>query len=162
VLEHVIEVVCKCDLWSVFVPLAAQHMDAAGRERVAAVVAGVDDCVIYSLADAVERDELWVPLLTIAETMTPDQLSRIADRLLAAGLEKRFPALLDAVDSTGLWDPGLALLAGLDPDLKQHLVEPVKTLGPDERARVAQHARDLGLLEQLGPIGAALDSGAAA
>jgi hypothetical protein len=157
-LERVIEVVGENDLWSVFVPLAADHMDLAGRERVAEMVASVPDEVIQGLADAVERDRLWPSLLTIADSMTPEQLSRIADRLLSAGLEERLPTMIDAVEETGLWKSGLTLLAGLDPALKERLAPVAATLGEADRAKVLDHARELGLLDGLGPLAGALGS----
>jgi hypothetical protein len=156
VLEHIVDLVNDGDLWSMFVPLAADHMDAVGRERVAQVIAGVKATVINGMADAVDRDSLWPELLRIAETMRADQLDRIADRLLQAGLEDRLPSLIAAADQTGLWEPGLRILGGLTPALQQRLAPVAATLSAEERALVAAKARDLGLLDKLGPIGTVL------
>jgi hypothetical protein len=158
ILERVIASVHRHDLWTLFVPLAGDFMDDAGRERVAQVVSEIDDDVIHGLADAVERDGLWPQLLQIAERMTPAQLDRIAGRLLDAGLETRLPSLVAAVDATGLWATGLGMLAGLPSELQDKLAAPAATLAPDERALVLEHALALGLDERLGPIAAALSS----
>jgi len=156
VLEHIVDLVNQQDLWSMFVPLAADHMDAVGRERVAQVIADVDIRVINGMADAVERDGLWRELLRIAERMRNDQLDRIADRLLNAGLEDRLPSLLAATEQTGLWEPGLRILGGLDPGLKQRLAPVAARMSAVQRDRVTAKARELGLLDRLGPLGAAL------
>lgn len=155
-LERVIDAVATQDMWALFVPLAAEDMDDAGRNRVAQVVAGVDQSVIRGLADAVERDGLWEQLLEIASGMTGEQLDRIADRLLGEGLEDRLPSLIAAIEQGGLWETGLRLLAGLEPELKAKLVAPASTLGPEARASVLEHARELDMVEQLGPIADAL------
>lgn len=159
VLEHIVDLVNEGDLWSMFVPLAADHMDAAGRERVAQIIAGVKMSVINGMADAVERDNLWAPLLRIAERMRGDQLERIADRLLTAGLEERLPSMLAATEQTGLWEPGLRILSGLSPSLQQRLAPVASRMGAGERALVASKARELGMLDQLGPIGSVLGLG---
>jgi hypothetical protein len=156
VLEHIVDLVNQGDLWSMFVPLAADHMDAAGRERVAQIIAHVDAAVITGMADAVDRDNLWGQLLRIAERMRNDQLERIADRLLRAGLEERLPSMLAAADQTGLWEPGLRILGGLSPALQQRLVPVASRMSPGERALAATKARELGMLDQLGPIGSVL------
>jgi hypothetical protein len=156
VLEHIVDLVNDGGLWSMFVPLAADHMDAVGRERVAQIVADVDVAVINGMADAVERDMLWPELLRIAAEMRTDQLDRIADRLLAVGLEERLPSLIAAVEKTGLWDTGLKMLGGLDPALQQRLVPVAASMDSSQRALVAGKARDLGLLGELGPIGSVL------
>ncbi|HEY2161701.1 MAG TPA: hypothetical protein VGH24_10370 [Solirubrobacteraceae bacterium] len=156
VLEHIVDLVNEGNLWSMFVPLAADHMDAVGRERVAQIIAHVNLSVITGIADAVERDSLWPELLRIAGEMRPDQLSRIADRLLAVGLEGRLPAMLAATEATGLWETGLRMLGALDPGLKQRLAPVASTMSSGERARVVAKARDLGLLDELGPIGSVL------
>ncbi len=132
------------------------HMDDSGRERVAQIVGEVDATVIEGLADAVEREGLWAQLLAIAGQMSDEQLHGIADRLLQAGLEQRLASLLAAVDQTGLWETGLGILAGVDSELQQRLVAPLATLSRKDRAKVAKKARELGLVEQLGPIGSEL------
>jgi hypothetical protein len=158
VLEHIVGLVNRGRLWSMFVPLAADHMNPAGRERVAQIVAYVPLSVINGMADAVERDGLWPELLRIAADMRPDQLSRIADRLLNAGLEGRLPALIAAMERTGLWDTGLRMLADLDPGLQGRLAPVAATLNPQQRAIVVAKARELGMLDGLGPIGSVLDA----
>jgi hypothetical protein len=139
-----------------FVPLAANHMDAVGRERVAQIIAYVPPSVINGMADAVERDGLWPELLRIAGDMRADQLSRIADRLLNAGLEGRLPALIMAIETTGLWETGLRMLGELDPGLQRRLAPVAATLTARDRATVVAKASELGMLDALGPIGSVL------
>ena len=156
VLEHIVDLINEGEAWSMFVPLAADHMDARGRERVAQIIARVKLSVITGLADAVQRDALWPALLRIAGDMSGDQLSRIADRLLAAGLEDRLPMMLAAVETTGLWETGLQILGGLDLRLQQRLAPVASRMASSDRALVAAKARELGLLDELGPIGSVL------
>ena len=156
VLEHIVGLVDEGGLWSMFVPLAADHMDAVGRERVAQIIAYVPVAVINGMADAVERDALWPELLRIAAEMRTGQLNRIADRLLRVGLERRLPSLIAGVERSGLWDTGLRMLGGLDPGLQQRLAPVAATMEASQRALVAGKARELGLLDELGPIGAVL------
>jgi hypothetical protein len=155
-LDGVLRTVATEDLWTVFVPLAADHLDPPGRERIAEAIAEVPDAIVNSLADAVQRERMWPALLRIAATMSTDQLSRIADRLLGAGLEDRLPDMIAAIEETGLWQPGLVLIAGLDGGLKQRIAPVAAALGAAHRARVVAKARELGLLDALGPVGAAL------
>lgn len=156
VLEHIVDLVNSGDLWSMFVPLAADHMDAVGRERVAQIIAGVNAAVINGMADAVDRDRLWPELLRIAEKMHDDQLERIADRLLRAGLENRLPSLIAAAEETGLWAQGLRILSGLSPALQQRLVPVASTLSSHDRDLVGEKARELGLIDALGPLSSVL------
>ncbi|MGE4425874.1 MAG: hypothetical protein AB7G37_05400 [Solirubrobacteraceae bacterium] len=155
-LIDLVGVVDEHRLWPIFVPLAADHTDDAGRERIALVIAEVHEQAIVGLADAVERDDLWEPLLRIAERMRPDQLDRIADRLLSDGLDDRIGPLLNATRTSGLWPTGLRILAGLDEPLLERLSGPAATIDPALRATARAEAETLGVLERLGPLGRAL------
>jgi len=152
ILLQVIGAVEANDMWSIFIPLAADYMDDDGRARIAALVATVDQQLILTLAEAVERDRLWAQLLQIAEQMRPDQLEPVADRLLSAGLEDRLPSLLAAVEETGLWETGLQMLASLPEGLKARLAPAAATLSEAERRVVLEHARELGLTDQLSAV----------
>ena len=53
---------------------------------------------------------------------------------------------------------GLRMLTELDPKLQKRLVEPASQLGANQRLRVLDEAKALGLLGRLGPLREALES----
>jgi hypothetical protein len=152
ILERVLTSVCAHDLWSLFIPLAGEHMDDAGRERVAQAVGSVDDATIAAMADAVERDDLWPQLLAVAEQIQPQQLEPLADRLLGTGLEERLPRILEAAERSGLWESGLRLIASMPDSLQLKLACAAKGVPPELRRRALALASEMGIEDQLGRL----------
>ncbi len=75
---------------------------------------------------------------------------------LASGFDEGALArIVGVVRDHDVWSIPLPLVA-LDPALQQRLVPVASTLGRGERAQVGAKARELGVLERLGPLGTLL------
>jgi hypothetical protein len=77
------------------------------------------------------------------------------DHVISVLPDERFPRLIGAAEEAGLWPEALDLLEHLGTAQKTRFADAVATLGADQRARVAEHARSLGVLDDLGPVGEA-------
>jgi hypothetical protein len=107
-------------MWAELLPLVPL-LPAQGRQRVAEIVAGLelDDEAVQQIAAAVIENDLWDPVMTIAENMGEPDLQRVVARLaepVAAMEPGEREAIARRARAAGLIDrlgpPGDALLDG--------------------------------------------------
>lgn len=143
------------DLWHPMIDLISR-MEGAAMARVAELIGEVGEGELYSLVGAVVERELYTEVLAIAGRIPEPHFTAIARHMVEIGAEPLTPAIVTAAHQTGLWKEGLELLAAVGPDLQERLVEPVSQLGSDDRAAIASHAAEHGVLDRLGPLRSAI------
>lgn len=174
VLAGMVETAQRDALWDVVLPVTRAMTDA-GRRRFAAVPAIQRPEVLVSIVHSAMLGDSWrellplVPLLprttqlqvwaevvALAETQPVARVRRMVADAMALGIDDMLPDIVSSTQATGLWDPGLHLLASLGSDLQQQLAPVAADLPADQRIEALARARELDLVDELGPVGAAL------
>jgi hypothetical protein len=140
VLTAIVEAAARTDRWVELLPLVPD-LPAAARRRVAGIAAGLDPDLQRQAIEAAGAADQWPTLVAIAADMDGESRADLV-------------ALVDEVGD----DAARGLVAALaeDPKLQAAALEVVGTLPADLRGRLAERAEDLGVIDQLGELGAAL------
>lgn len=177
VLAAMVETAQSDDLWDAVLPVT-HAMTPLGRRRFAELPAIHQPEVLVAIVRAAMLGEAWrdllplVPLLphearlrvwaeivAVADGLPVENLRGMAADAIDLGVDDMLPDVVSAASSEDLWGPGLRLLVSLGPDLHERLAPLAAELSPDQRAESAARARDLGLLDDLGALGRALEAG---
>lgn len=170
VLEAMVRTAQKDRLWDAVLPVM-RTMTEQGRRRFAelppihesdvlavivrSAVAGESWRDLLPLVALLPRDaqtRVWSEVVAMAETLTDGRLRELATQAIDLGLEDMLPDVIAAAAPADLWAQALRLLTALGPDLQERLVPFAVALPDDRRIEAASHARELGLLHQLGPL----------
>lgn len=162
------------DLWDAVLPVM-RAMTEPGRKRFAElrsihereVLASVvrsamlgeswqDLLPLVCLLPRDARLQVWSEVVAIAETLPVEHLRGLAAQAVDLGVDDLLADLVSAADAANLWSPALRLLVALGPDLHRRLAPLAAGLPAPHRAEALSHARDLGLLGDLGVLGEAL------
>src|SRR3954453_4601565 len=100
--------------------------------------------------------QVWSEVLAIADQLSVDRLQMMANETLDLGVEDMLPDVVAAAEEADLWERALRLLVALGPGLHRRLTPLVPQIPPAQRAQAYAHAREMGVLEDLGPLGGAL------
>lgn len=115
---------------------------------------------LTGLLRAAADGDLWPTLLTIVGQLRDEQVAQLAG--LLGGLDDGvLPGLLDVVAEHDLWDTLLPLAAAMPADSQQALADAAGRLTLDTRTVIAQRAKAIGVLDDLGPLAVALGEAAA-
>jgi hypothetical protein len=162
------------DLWDAVLPVM-RVMAEPGRRRFAQLPAIHEREVLSSvvrsamlgdswpdllpLVPLLPRDsqlQVWSEVLAIADQLSVDRLQMMANETLDLGVEDMLPDVVAAAEEADLWERALRLLVALGPGLHRRLTPLVPQIPPAQRAQAYAHAREMGVLEELGPLGDAL------
>jgi hypothetical protein len=140
-------------LWDVVLPVIP-FMTEASRLGLARLRIVEDRDALAAILDTAGRHDLWAALLPVVDHLPAGSRDTVAS--LAAGFD---PAVLERIVTVvrdhDMWTSLLPLVS-LNPALQERLVPPASRLGSSDRARAAARARELGLLDRLGPLGPVL------
>jgi len=140
-------------LWDVVLPVIPL-MTEASRLSLARLRIVEDRDALAAILETAAAHDLWAALLPIVDHLPAGSRDIVAS--LAAGFD---PAVLQrivaVVGEHDMWSILLPLVA-LDAALQQRLVPVAGALSARERTRAGAKARELGLVERLGPLGMAL------
>ncbi|MGH3714884.1 MAG: hypothetical protein ACRDT4_15685 [Micromonosporaceae bacterium] len=156
VLVSMLDAVHADGLYSSLLPLLAA-MSEASRRRLVGVPAIHKADRISAIVAATAEYDLWPALLTVAEQMPPATRATLLG-LLADVDETVIESFVDVAVSEELIDRALAVLQSVPEADLRPVLHRIAELDPDLRRRLLDRARDLGHLDQLGPITAALDA----
>jgi hypothetical protein len=140
VLTAIVEAAARTDRWVDLLPIVPD-LPAAARRKVARLAAALDQGLQRQAIEAAASADRWPVLVSIAADMEPSARAQ----------------LVDLVDEVGE-DAARGLVGALADDerLQAAALEVVGSLEPAVRARLAERARDLGVLDQLGDLAPAL------
>ena len=163
------------DLWDAVLPVMGAMSDT-GRRRFAALPSIHQPEVLTAIVRSAMLTGSWrdllplVPLLPresqvlvwsevipVAEALPVETTRLMVSEALDLGLDHMLPDILSAADDADLWSSALHLLAALGPELHERLAPTAAALPAEQRSEALAHARDLGLLGELGVLGDALD-----
>jgi hypothetical protein len=129
-----------------------------GKQRLDHILGLLPESRLRSIIVAANENEMWPETLDLLTSVNSRRRAALVKLALDEHLEGMLPGLFAAVEDTGSWETILALLAKLPQGLKSELAPAARGLKSSQRKRAAGHARRLGLLDKLGPIGEALAS----
>ena len=140
-------------LWDVVLPVIP-FMSEASRLSLARLRVAEDRDALAAILDTAGRHDLWAALLPVVDHLPSASRDMVAS--LATGFDDAvLERIVAVVREHDMWTSLLPLVA-LDPALQQRLVSPITRLSATDRSRVGARARELGLLERLGPLGSVL------
>lgn len=152
-LESLAETASAEGLWDLVLPIIPL-MSEATRLSLARLRIVEDRQALVAILEAAGKHDLWAALLPLVEQLPAGARDTVAS--LAAGFD---PGVLERIVAVvrhhDLWVVLLPLVA-LNAALQERLVPAASALGAAERARVAEQARKLELLDRLGPFGSVL------
>jgi hypothetical protein len=174
VLSGMVTAAQRDGLWDAVLPVT-RAMSEQGRRRFAALPSLHKPKVMAAIVAAAAREGLWPDLLPLvaylpekaqrmvwpevlreAEAMSDTDLRALVKQALTLEIDAVVPGLVEAADESGRWEAGLRLLARLGPALQKRLVPLTESVPAERRARGTEQAQLLGLLDDLGPLAAAL------
>jgi hypothetical protein len=127
-----------------------------GKERLDHIVALMPAKRLRSLIVAANEREMWPETLDLLARVSRDHRAALVKVALEEDLKAMLPGLLAAVQDSDGWETGLRLLVDLPEELKAQIAPEAQRLEKSKRKLALQRARELGLLDDLGPIGEAL------
>ena len=109
--------------------------------------------------DAAGEQELWAEVLDLLGHLRPEQRREFAGRAGRFGQDE-FDQLMACARELDMWQSLLPLTAYLPAEAQERAAVATGRLNLDdeERQRVLEHARGESLLDELGPVGIALES----
>jgi hypothetical protein len=128
------------------------------KERLDHIISLLPSKRLRSIVVCANEREMWPQTLDLLTSVSAKRRAALVELALDEDLEAMLPGLFDAVEETDSWETGLRLLAELPSGLKAALAPAAQALDKPKRKRAHEHARRLGLLDELGPIGHALSS----
>jgi hypothetical protein len=152
-LESLAETANAEDLWDAVLPVIPLMSDGSRLSLARLRIVEDRDALAAILQTAGEHD-LWAALLPLVDHLPSGSRDTVAS--LAAGFDQSvLERILAVVRDRDMW-ASLLPLVSLNAALQERLVAPASALGPTDRARAADEARKLGLLDRLGPLGSVL------
>ncbi|PXY32590.1 hypothetical protein [Prauserella muralis] len=145
--------------------------------RAAGVIAGMPPASVTEVTRELQRREDWITLARFVDHVPEETaltgLAELHDAaLLRVGFvlddagraatvferlpEHRYPRLVLAADEHDLWAMMFGLHLRLHEPVRLRFADAAASLEPAARARAAERGRDLGVLDDLGPLRAAL------
>jgi hypothetical protein len=126
------------------------------KERLDHIISLLPPARLRSIVVCANEREMWPETLDLLTSVSAQRRAALVELALDEDLEAMLPGLFAAVEQADGWETGLRLLAELPPELKARLAPAAKALDQAGRKRALEHARRLGLLDDLGPIDEAL------
>jgi hypothetical protein len=126
------------------------------KERLDHIVSLLPAKRLRSIVISANDREMWPETLDLLTSVSDKRRAALVELALNEDLEAMLPGLFAAVEEADAWESGLGLLAELPAELKAQLAPPAQALDKPKRKRALEHARRLGLVDKLGPIGEAL------
>jgi hypothetical protein len=155
-LEHVIDTAAAEALWPETLDLLTR-IDDGERARMIEIAAGRQDAVLDTLITSAQADGLWELVLPLTGLMSQKSLRRFATlrSLQGAGV---LESIVDAaVEHPDLWHNLVPIVAFLPEACQARVAQHVGGL-PIDRALLIEHAREAGVADLLGPLGAVLSA----
>ncbi|HEY5317225.1 MAG TPA: hypothetical protein VIJ20_04545 [Solirubrobacteraceae bacterium] len=152
-LESLAETANTDGLWDLVLPVIPLMSEPTRLSLARLRVVERPDALAAILESAGDHD-LWEALLPVVDHLPPSSRDTVAS--LAAGFEESvLERIVAIVREHDMWSILLPLVA-LGPALQGRLVPVASALPANERGRVAAKARELGVLDRLGPLGPVL------
>lgn len=142
-------------LWADLLPLADMLPEDA-LARVAAAAAEMPTDVLESIINAAHEHQQWPALLSVAERMDDKTRSELIGLMDTFPNEVIIGFVEGATVSPELVDRALALLDSARSEHVDRVLERVSTLDSSARELLTARANEIGVLDRLGPLGAAL------
>jgi hypothetical protein len=174
VLAGMVRTAQRDELWDAVLPVM-RNMTEPGRRRfaelpaiherevLAAIVRSAmlgdawrDLLPLVPLLPREAQAQVWSEVLVIAEDLPVLDMRGLAAAALDLGVEHMLPDVIAVAAAEDLWKPALLLLVKLGPDLHRRLAPLAAEVPAPERAEALSHARELGVLDDLGVLGEAL------
>ncbi len=154
-LERVIDAAAD-GLWPETLGLTA-YLDDIERRRLIAMAGRRDDRVLDALIDAAHAEAMWDFVLPLTALMGDAELRRFA-ALGSLEREGVLEGIVEAaVEDEGLWTHLVPLVAELPGPSQDRVIRHVRALPVDPAVLLAR-AREAGIEDRLGPLGAALSA----
>lgn len=136
----------------------AAAMPADAREQAVGVVVenADDDDLLGMTLDESQQQELWSPLLQLAQGVPAPLLGQLGERAASLQLDTALPAILQAAEQTGAWGTGLALVQGVNKTLDDAGLGEVVAVPAALARRAAEQAQALDITGGLDVIGASV------
>jgi hypothetical protein len=129
-------------------------MSEASRLSLARLRIVEDRYALAAILETAGTHDLWAALLPVVDHLPAASRDIVAD--LAAGFDQAvLQRIVAVVGEHDMWAILFPLVA-LNSALQQRLVPVARVLSAAERGRAGTKARELGLLDRLGPLGPAL------
>ncbi|MGH3738543.1 MAG: hypothetical protein ACRDT6_23480 [Micromonosporaceae bacterium] len=153
-LTAVIRATADSDLWPQVLPLV-ELLPVKAKRHVAAAAGKLPKPSLVRAIEAARDHHQWPALLTVAEHMTPATRAKLI-RLFADVDGSVIESFLDAAVSEAVADRAFAVLHTVPLADLRPVTDRIAALDPAVRQRLADRARELRRLDDLGPLGAAL------
>jgi hypothetical protein len=127
-----------------------------GKERLDHILGLLPDDRLRTLIIAADERDKWPETLDLMTHVGTARRAALVELALNEGIDRILPHLIAAVEETDSWETGLRLLAELPAELKERLAPAAEGVFEGHRTRALECARELGLLDELGPIADAL------
>jgi len=175
VLEGMVRTAQRDGLWDVVLPVT-NEMTHAGLVRFTnlpallepevlramvhvAIVSHVEVLPLVALLPGPARAVVWAEIIMLGEMAPPEPVNLVLEQAMDFEFEGIVEEFVGAILDCDLLAPSLRIFARLNPTLRERVAREARTLPAGQRLRVVAYARHLGLLDELGPLRAALTDG---
>jgi hypothetical protein len=143
-----------------FTSLPALHDPDVLRVMIrAAIAADVEILPLAMLLPVHARTVVWAELIGLGEAAQSGSVDRAVGKALERDDDGLLEELVGAILDRDLLVPSLRIFKRLSPAVRDRIGQVAGRLSPGLRLRVGAHARHLGLVEDLGPVRAAVGDG---